>query len=374
MGAIKRISVEGFKSIRELKDFELNNLNVIVGANGAGKSNFIQIFKMLLAMSQGAFQNYIKMNGGADAFPFHGLKETPAISVEFEFSSNSAYSDGSNFYRFTMSSTVSEEMLLTEERKYKDFNWKTYGSPSLESRLAEQKNESSWDGNWNGVGYFVYDAISQWMVYHFHDTGENAPMRRSEIVEDCKKLREDGSNIAPFLLYLRENETKCYEKIRNAIQLVIPFFDDFSLDVIQMGEARKVKLTWKQKGTDYPMQPYHFSDGSIRFICLATALLQPNPPTTIVIDEPELGLHPEAIQILGEMISSAAKKTQVIVATQSPLLIDQFALKDIIVARRQDGASTFERLKEEDYTTWLDDYSVGELWTKNVIEGGTVHE
>ncbi|NMA21669.1 MAG: AAA family ATPase [Lentisphaerae bacterium] len=374
MGSIKRISINGFKSIRELKDFELKDLNVIVGANGAGKSNFIQIFKMVRAMSQGAFQEFILKNGGADAFPFDGLKETPEIKIGFEFTSNNPDSVGSNFYRFSMTSTASETMLLSEECKDKDDHWKSYGSASLESRLSEQKNVCARDRKRNDAGYFIYDVISQWMVYHFHDTSSSAPMRRTEIIEDHKKLRGDGSNVAPFLLHLRENAPQYYEKIRNAIQLVIPFFDDFSLDIIKQGEAEKVKLTWKQKGTDYPMQPYHFSDGSIRFICLATALMQPNPPTAIVIDEPELGLHPEAIHVLAELITLAAKRTQVIIATQSSLLLDNFAIDDIIVAKRNQGATTFERLKEKDYNVWLEDYSVGELWTRDIIHGGTIYE
>ena len=199
-------------------------------------------------------------------------------------------------------------------------------------------------------------------------------MRRSEIVEDCLALREDGCNLAPFLLNLRNNYSEYYVKIRNAVRLVIPFFEDFSLDIIPMGEAQKVKLTWKQKGTTYPMQPYHFSDGSIRFICLATALLQPTPPTTIVIDEPELGLHPEAIHILAELITLAAKRTQVIIATQSPMLLDNFSIDDIIVAKRQQGATTLEHLKEEDYRVWLEDYSVGELWSHDIIHGGSIYE
>ncbi len=374
MGAIKRITVKGFKSIRELNEFELKPLNVIVGANGAGKSNLIQIFKMVLAMAQGSFQEFILKNGGADAFPFDGVKETPEIKICFEFTSNSFFSEGSNFYRFTMSPSAAETMLLSEERRYKDFNWKTYGSSSAESRLAEQKSERSWDDRWNGVGYFVFDAISRWMVYHFHDTSSNAPMRRSEIVEDNQKLRGNGSNIAPFLRNLKECFPDSYEKIRDAIRLVIPFFDDFALDVIRQGEAEKVKLTWKQKGTDYPMQPYHLSDGSIRFICLATALLQPTPPSTIIIDEPELGLHPEAIGILAELITIAAKQTQVIIATQSPQLLDNFAIDDIIIAKRANGATIFERLKEENYKVWLEDYTVGELWAHDIIHGGTNHE
>jgi predicted ATPase len=214
------------------------------------------------------------------------------------------------------------------------------------------------------------------MVYHFHDTGERAPMRRSEIVEDHHKLRGDAANIAPLLLHLKNDEyfAGYYKKIVDAVRLVIPFFDDFRLDVQKLGEAEKVRLSWSQKGSDFPMQPYHLSDGSIRFICLATALVQPNPPSTIIIDEPELGLHPAAIVVLAELIQAASKQTQVIVATQSPALIDQFGIEDIIVMNRQDGASTFERLKEKDFSAWLDDYSVGELWSKNVIAGGPVYE
>ena len=371
MGSIKRITIQGFKSIKELTEFELKDLNVIVGANGVGKSNFLLVFRMVLAMIRGEFQQFVLKSGGANAFPFCGLKETPEIKIAFDFA-NSGSEPETFSYRFCMSPTVGESMMLTEERRGLDGAWKSYGSPSLESRLEEQRGECSAKGK--GAGSLVFDAVSHWMVYHFHDTGINAPIRYSEIVEDCQKLREDGRNLASFLLRMRESEPECYEKLRNAVRLVMPFFDDFALDVLQMGEAQKVKLTWKQKGTDYPMQPYHLSDGSIRFIALATALLQPNPPTTIVIDEPELGLHPEAIRILAELTAIASKRTQVILATQSPLFLDNFSLDDIVVARRRQGATVFERLKEEEYSAWLEDYTVGELWSHNIIHGGTVYE
>lgn len=156
--------------------------------------------------------------------------------------------------------------------------------------------------------------------------------------------------------------------------MVAPFFDDFILEIIKKGEKDTVKLSWKQKASDYPMQPYHFSDGTIRFICLATTLLQPNPPSTVVIDEPELGLHPYAIEILAELIQSAAKKTQLIISTQSPALIDCFSPNDIIVVNRKNGASIFERLDTDTLTSWLEDYSLGELWRKNVVTGGPVRE
>ena len=375
-GAIKTISINGFKSIRELHEFELRDMNIIIGANGSGKSNFVQIFQLLMAMTRKGLQKFIGENGGADNFLHNGPKSTSAITMELEFESHSDHREGSNFYRFELSPTVEETFLISEERKYVTTSWRSYGSPSLESGLYDERNEKSAVNNFNGVGHFVYESIAHWMVYHFHDTSSSAPMRRSEIIEDNKLLRSNGSNIAPFLLRLKNENLfrSYYEEIVSAVRLVIPFFDDFRLDVEQRGVQEKVKLGWQQKGSDFPMQPYHLSDGSIRFICLATALLNPFPPSVIVIDEPELGLHPEAIRILGELIQDAAKRTQIIVATQSPLLLDQFSIEDIVVVNRKEGQSTFERLHREDFNEWLNNYSVGELWSKNVIQGGTSYE
>ena len=372
-GAIKKISINGFKSIRELHELELRDMNIIIGANGSGKSNFVQVFQLLMAMTRKGLQKFIGENGAADNFLHNGPKSTSAITMEFEFESQSAMRRGSNSYRFELTPTVDETFLVSEERKYVTTSWRSYGNPSQESRLYDERKEKSATERWHGVGHFVYASISRWMVYHFHDTSSTAPMRRSEIVEDNKILRSNGGNIAPFLLQLKNegSHLSYYQEIVNAIRLVIPFFDDFRLDVLKMGEAEKVKLSWGQKGSDFPMQPYHLSDCSIRFICLATALLQPFPPSAIVIDEPELGLHPEAIRILGELIQDAAKRTQIIVATQSPLLLDQFSIEDIVVVNRKEGQSTFERLNLEDFNEWLNNYSVGELWSKNVIQGGT---
>lgn len=374
-GALNKLTIKGFKSIKELNDFKLGDLNVVIGANGAGKSNLVQVFRMLMAMTQKNLSRFILERGGADNFLFNGPKITPKIDMEFEFASHSNYATGLNSYRFELTPTVDEKFLVSEERKYVKTGWRSYGSPSEESRLLhDERNESSYDGRWNGVGHFVYESISNWMVYHFHDTSASAPMRRSEIIIDNQKLRGDAANIAPFLLMLKNYAQDYYQKIVDAVRLVTPFFDNFQLDMQKFGEAEKVRLSWKQKGSDFPMQPYHLSDGSIRFICLATALLQPKPPSTIIIDEPELGLHPAALVVLAELIQAASKRTQVIVATQSPALIDQFGIDDIIVVNRENGASTFQRLKEADFSVWLEDYSVGELWSKNVIAGGSVYE
>lgn len=380
---LQKMTIKGFKSIRDLEGFELKNLNVLIGANGAGKSNFIQLFRMLGAMTQKNFSSFIMERGGADTFLYNGPKTTPQIDVAFEFESGTHITKETTQYRCTLKSSTDERFVLHEERKYGNADWHSYGSPSLESQLHDERNEQVMIEQSPQGGNIVYEpikniyhAIANWMVYHFHDTSDTSPMRRSEIVEDYHLFRNDGANIAPFLLHLRDTEKfqGYYQDIVNAIRLVNPFFKDFRLDTIRLGEVEKVKLSWNQKGSDYPMQPYHLSDGSIRFICLATTLLQPNPPSIIVIDEPELGLHPEAIAILAELIEDAASRTQVIIATQSPALINHFSVDDIVVVNRKGGQSTFERLREEDFESWLEEYSLGELWTKNVITGGPTYE
>ena len=370
MNKIDTITLHGFKSIRELVAFPLGNLNLIVGANGAGKSNFIQVFRLVRAMLLKGFQDYVARHGGASSFLFGGPKTTESVQAEFVF--------GDNSYRFTLRPTVDDKFSITEEHRYLDNNWRVFSRGELESRLVDEKDdESSMRPGVPGVGHYVYAAISRWMIYHFHDTGDFAPMRGSSIVEDNERLREDAANIAPFLRRLQRGvlfEQNCYARILDATRLVAPFFDGFLLDSFQSGPAEKVKLAWRQKGSDYPFQPYHLSDGTLRFICLATALLQPHPPSTIVIDEPELGLHPQAVDILAELLKIASARTQVIVATQSPQLLDSFDVEDIIVASRKNGETSLGRLDSRDYAAWLKDYSPGTLWASNVIEGGPVHE
>jgi len=365
--SLDKLTIRGFKSIRALENFELKNLNIFIGGNGAGKSNLVEFFRLLRKIIDGNLDEYIRSGGGISDFLFNGRKVTSQIYFKAHF--------GVRGYRFNIKPGPSENCLLTDEARYFQHGstgwWILGDSPDGKSLLVKEAKSDSSNSKYSRP---VYDAISSWQIYHFHDTSATATMRHYEIIQDNKVLRFDASNIAPYLLRLRTEYTDAYREILNSIRMVMPFFDDFLLDVTEFGEKQKVNLSWRQKGSDYPMQPYHFSDGSIRFICLATALLQPKPPSTIIIDEPELGLHPSAIAILAELIQNASKRTQLIGATQSPALIDHFSVEDVIVVNRKDGASTFERLHEKDFNVWLETYSVGELWSKNVISGGPVYE
>ncbi len=365
MGApITKLTIRGFKSIRELNSFELKNLNVIIGANGAGKSNFVEFFRVLAAMmKKNGLKEYIAQT--ADAYLFGGPKSTTSIISSLYY--------GEFFYTFLLVPTEDGDLYCAED------GIKEVDSSYIVKNIHVDYHSSFAslvrDARYLDIGQnakAVFDAITSIQVYHFHDTTKEAGMRRLQDQAHNERLFEDGSNIAPFLMRLRDEHSREYQDIRNVVRLVMPFFDDF---ILKSDQNENVRLNWRQKGlNDYPMRPSQLSDGSIRFICLAAALLQPKPPSTIIIDEPELGLHPGAIALLAEMIKTAAQSTQVIVATQSPTLIDDFGIEDIVVVNRKDGASTFARLDEKDFAVWLEEYSVGELWQKNLIAGGTVYE
>lgn len=364
--SLDRLTIKGFKSIRELVDFELRPLNVVVGGNGAGKSNFISFFRMLRALMHTELNRYVRDNGGAGHILFNGRKTTKKMEFKMRF--------GTHGFRFKLVPTPDDACAIEDEACYGEsgmHGWREMGDNAEGKSGMVQELKRPAAGAESGKP--VYDAISSWQIYHVHDTGSSSGMRHYEIIQDNRVLRMDGANIAPFMLKLNQQYPDVYTEILNSIRLVIPFFDDFVLEPLKSGEKETVNLTWRQTGSDYPMQPYHLSDGAIRFICLSTALLQPNPPSTIIIDEPELGLHPAAIVILAELIQLASQRTQVIIATQSPALIDQFCIDDLIVVNRKNNASVFERLQESDYSEWLQEYSIGELWTKNVISGGPVY-
>lgn len=365
---LDKISIKGFKSIKELRDFDLKKLNIMVGANGAGKSNFVSFFRMLRAMSEEGLANFITENGGADGFLFGGPKETSALEARLKF--------GQNEYEFILTPTATIKLMVKQEMTLWSGGggWESHGGGDYEAQLRKWKDKKSKWGDYRGPESYVYEAVSSWLVYHFHDTSMTAPMRRDQSVRDWRELNPEASNIAAFLLYLKEWNKEHYEKIRETIHLIAPFFDDFLLEPEKQGKNEVVRLEWRQKGYSYPFQPWQLSDGTIRFICLATALLQPMPPSTVVIDEPELGLHPFALDVLAGLFRDAAERTQLIVSTQSASLLNHFEPDEVIVIDRENGASRFRRLHAESLAEWTRDYSLGELWQKNVFDGGPSRE
>lgn len=328
---LQLISIAGYKSIKQLDDFELRSLNVLIGANGAGKSNFVDCLRMLRAMADGRLANFVREGGGADTFLFGGAKVTEEIRIHF---------------------------------RAHEADWVYSFAPSLggDLHVTTYRSLMTAEPSWT-------DPLG-WVIYHFHDTSNTAGMRREHSVRDFRELRSDASNLAAFLYWMKAAAPLHYLRIRQTVQIIAPFFDDFLLEPESKGPNEVIRLEWRQKATDYPFQPWQLSDGTIRFICLATALLQPELPLLIVIDEPELGLHPFALDLLVSLVKETAQRTQIVISTQSPAFLSGFDPEDVVVVQRSGGASKFLRLDETSLRDWLDDYTLGELVQKNVIEAG----
>jgi len=369
MSTIAKLSIEGFKSIRELKEFPLGTVNVLIGPNGAGKSNFVSFFRLLRDLAEQRLQLALQTTeGGADACLYMGPRVTRRFTAKLEF--------GLNGYEFALRPTPNNQFVFEDEATIFRGDYGTVrdslGSGHTEAKLKSVKDEPGKLGGVSGVPHHVYQAISSWVLYHFHDTSLSAGVRRQGAINHNERLHPDAANLAAFLYRLQQTFPTDYQKIRDVVRLAAPFFDDFKLRPVPT-DPNMIQLEWLQNDSEYPFLANHLSDGTLRFICLATALLQPSRPSTMLFDEPELGLHPYALALLGNLFKQTSRPSkQVIISTQSALLLNEFEPEDVIVVDRHKGESVFNRLDGPMLTEWLEEYSLGELWQKNVL-GGRPH-
>ncbi|MDJ1491671.1 AAA family ATPase [Cytophagaceae bacterium DM2B3-1] len=362
---IYRIGIENFKSIQKA-NISLLPINILIGANGAGKSNFISFFKLLNQIYEQNLQTYIAQNGRADNFLYFGRKKSHSLKGLITFTNN--IGNIVNRYGFVLTPNTENNFFFQLEKKgfnkgnNKNENWhdNDIATASLESTLKKDKTY---------ISVFVQSHLASFRVYHFHDTSASASVKQFSRLNDNESLRDNGSNLAAFLYRLKEKNPSSYQLIEATIKSIAPFFKAFDLTPSRLNED-SIELKWIEEGSDMYLNAHNLSDGTLRMICLATLLLQPDLPKTIIIDEPELGLHPVAINKLAGLLKKAAEKgSQIIVSTQSVGLIDNFDPEDIIVTDRENQQSVFKRLSTEELKDWLDDYSLGELWNKNIIGG-----
>lgn len=371
---IKKLTIEGFKSIRKVEDFELRSLNVMIGANGAGKSNFVGFFRLLRELIEQRLQLTVTTEGGADALLYLGPRVTQQLVAKVYF--------GNNGYEFALRPTVDNRLVFADEAAFFRGQFgpirSSLGSGHTEARLKDRKDDPGISAR-HGVPYYVFDAVSSWVVYHFHDTSATAGVRRQGPINDNESLRPNAENLAAYLYRIQSTHPHTYEKIRDVVRLAAPFFDDFKLRPVPT-KPELIQLEWLQKDSDYPFRASQLSDGTLRFMCMATALLQPSLPATVLFDEPELGLHPYALTLLANLFQQAARSygpyvsKQVIVSTQSAPLLNEFAPEDVIIVERSHGESTFRRLESANLSEWLQEYALGELWQKNVLGGRPQNE
>ena len=355
---LSKIIINGYKSIKNC-DISFGKINVLIGSNGAGKSNFISAFSLLQNILSRNMQVYVAQSG-LNALFYQGRKVTDEIGFEVFF--------GNNSYGFNLIPTDDNRIIFRKEF----FGY--HGAWENESNVSRGHRESEWqNGAKNQIDQYVIPILEKqnWRVYHFHDTGKSARVKQEHNISNNKMLLNDAANLAAFLYRLKQHYEKNYNEIVRTIQLIAPYFSDFVLEP-QEGNEEQIVLKWKQKGCEDIFNASQLSDGTLRFICLATLLLQPHElqPATIIVDEPELGLHPYAITIFAEMVRQLSDEKQIIISTQSVEMLNEFDVEDIIVVNRGENGSEFTRLNEDELTVWLEeDYALGDLWKKNILGG-----
>jgi predicted ATPase len=375
---ISNIQVSGFRSIRGTGDgLTLGPVNVVIGANGAGKSNLVALLEMLSHLADGQLGMWVTQHGGASAQLHYGPKTSQAMAVSVCLpvaSGACSYAADLEYVANDVLTLASERLAFTSEAGAARGPW-VYGTAHNETLLGTLPTAEGPD-EMIGSAQAVIGRLSRTLVFHFHDTSATARVMGQWSTADCYGLKADGGNLGPVLLAMRDERPEHYRRVLSVIQQIAPFFHDFDL---QPSPRRQLLLRWRERGSDMVFGAHQFSDGMLRFIMLTVLLLQPveTRPPVVVIDEPELGLHPAAIDALAAMVYRAAESdgTQVILTTQSPSLLDAFRAEDVIVATRarEAGAeryeSLFSRLDASALEEWLSDYSLSELWGKNVLGG-----
>ncbi|MDR6761913.1 putative ATPase [Flavobacterium sp. 2755] len=363
---INYLEIKGYKSIKNLK-LELRPINILIGSNGVGKSNFVSFFKLINAIFNERLQQFV-LEENADNLLYFGRKTTEFLFGKLIFDSGQG---NNNAYRFNLAQTKEGGLFFESESSGYNVNRESRTSGYYTTYALQESNipkNSSYRNN------YLSRHLKNIQAFHFHDTSATSYLRRPCDVDDNLYLKQDGRNLPAFLYLLKVNHPKVYGRIEKTIQSVAPYIDRFILEPNRnRNNDNEIALRWIDKGDpESNFSAYQLSDGTLRFIALATLLLQPNPPSVIIIDEPELGLHPFAINILSGMVQIASSKAQIIVATQSPGLISNFKPEDVIAIDRniEENQTVFKRLNSEDLNVWLQEFALGDLWERNIINSG----
>lgn len=352
---LSKIKISGYKSYGAIysDDIFLRDVNIIIGANGAGKSNFISFLEMIAYIASGGLDKFVAQNGFSNSLLHFGEAGTEKIKGELDF----AVDDKRDIYSFILSSSVGGKLYFERESiSYQSGNSavpyrREFGVSTEKSGLIEEAKSDNTVKD-------ILRLLKSCRIFHFNDTSINSSMRSQAYLHDNLYLRSNAGNIAAFLYRMRDENKAYYDRIVSVIREVFPRFDDFVLEPTSLNNTDSyVLLNWREDGSDGIFGPHVLSDGTIRFIALVTLLLQPENmlPSVIILDEPEMGLHPFAIKILADLIYQVSDKVQIIAATQSVELLNHFDSEDVLVAEYND------RIKSS-FIHRIDEEKLGDIW------------
>ena len=366
---IESLHIKGFRSLADVKIDNIPQAAVLIGANGSGKSNLLRFVEMMNAMINDHRLNmFVQRHGGANDQLFGGSKVSETMGAELAIRTGKER----NEYRFVLK-YVSKDRFVFDEEAFRscrkglgrDTGWTQIGGGHFEAKVVEHAQSANVHDP--TTARVLRDLLRRCAVYQFNDTSFDSRLKKYWATTENKFLRSDGGNLAAVLLRIEQEDLRRFATICRHIRRILPVFDRFQIE----DDDGKVMLEWKAQGMDKTVGAHLTSDGSLRLFALVTLLNLPERmlPDVLLLDEPELGLHPTAIALVGSMIKVLATNRQVIVATQSPLLVDVFDLDKILVLELRNGRTEVLRYDESKYRHWLDEYATGELWQMNLLGG-----
>ena len=362
MTTLNNVEIKGFRSIKEMK-LELKPLNVLIGANGAGKSNLIAFFKLVNELMGGRLQQHVGATGGATGNLHFGPGATPQLEARLVFE----VENGMDTYHMRLFHAAGDALIFAEETAA--FHQEGYPSPKIvqlgvghmETKIGEVAETGE------PTAKTLRVLLNRCRVYHFHNTSPTSRVRQYGYMGDNRWLKPDAGNLAAILYALKLSSETDYRRIVTTIRQVAPFFEDFDLEP---ADTRDIILNWRHRESDLVFGPHQLSDGTLRSMCLISLLLQPAEklPSLIVVDEPELGLDPCAVDVIASLFRSVSEHAQVLVSTQSSAFVDSFDADDIVVVERNNETTEFKRPQAEDLDSWVEEYALGEIREKDAVE------
>lgn len=402
---IKKVTIEHFFSFGTKTEITLNEeINILIGINGSGKSNFIKALRLLHeGMVGGGFEKLFAQKwGGFSGAGNFGKNDADKIALTYEFdaailsetllSIPEIYQKSPLCFELIIGKngrngdgyTLSEWLYMENgERRITFFKTENGHNALIDpSEVFEETIElpSSNHATRNPrelmlrmfpsvLGGYFFLAISQIAIYDAFDTTFESPIRQLSPYYSDKRLLSNGQNLSFLLNYLNGNATSSYDLILEQLKNVNPHFREM---VFTTPTAGKTLLSLKEKNLERAITIEHISDGTLRFLLLMSIFYNPERGKIICLDEPEIGLHPDMINAVCKGIQYAAQHgTQVIVATHSPLLMNGFVLEDLLVFEKDQQNNTIVAAKSEDeFEGWEGDFLVGQMWLRGQI-GGT---
>ncbi len=379
------VRIQGFRSLREV-DLALSPLSVLIGPNGSGKSNFMDLLSLMGEASYGHLADGIASRGGFDNVSFKG--DPGDIYVEFRFPPEGVFQEERAPVKFrihlrrvgSLPKVWFEQVekapdehhrnplqLMRRDKDGCEFrSIKTRMTEELEEKALESESELAIfqvkDQDKYPAPYKLLRMLQEWTFYRDIEVGPAAPIRQPSILRPTVRLASDGSNLASVLYSIQQQHPATWKEIEEILETVYPDFH--SITFPPEGGDGKVVLRWWER-------PYErktgfsanlLSDGTLKLLCLIAILKSPDPPPLICMDEPEVGLHPDWVKLVAELLQSASSRTQVIVASHSPQLVSKLDPNEIVVVEKEQGETCVQRLSEEELEKWMQQYQIGDLW------------